>query len=319
MAFIDIKDPRKRDQIVQDYVNTIKELQIRTENEKAGDLQQRMELEKQYSPLIEASKESTNRITKELKNNRVKEEEKEKEDKNKKKLTVKGYWQPSYGIPAIDYYLTLKSNLDRYYGIQKNGDKDGYVMGPERVDIDESSNIFVKNEKFEATPGLWELIMLNKPETWTPKDMSRYEDLLEKTQAIFNPITASKRDRPKTTNKYLKILAPIEGTYEKSGNDDGEEEEEEDEAGVGTSKADSVENIGEYHEEAKHEKKGEAIQYLPGDISGLLDQLKLLYAEREAGNISSTTNQIVGILDQLLRMNYINRVEYNAVCKALSC
>ena len=89
--------------------------------------------------------------------------------------------------------------------------------------------------------------------------------------------------------------------------------------GVGTSKADSVENIGEYHEEAKHEKKGEAIQYLPGDISGLLDQLKLLYAEREAGNISSTTNQIVGILDQLLRMNYINRVEYNAVCKALSC
>ena len=81
MAFIDIKDPRKRDQIVQDYVNTIKELQIRTENEKAGDLQQRMELEKQYSPLIEASKESTNRITKELKNNRVKDEEKEKEDK----------------------------------------------------------------------------------------------------------------------------------------------------------------------------------------------------------------------------------------------
>ena len=316
MAFIDIKDPRKRDQIVQDYVNTIKELQIRTENEKAGDLQQRMELEKQYSPLIEASKESTNRITKELKNNRVKEEEKEKEDKNKKKLTVKGYWQPSYGIPAIDYYLTLKSNLDRYYGIQKNGDKDGYVMGPERVDIDESSNIFVKNEKFEATPGLWELIMLNKPETWTPKDMSRYEDLLEKTQAIFNPITASKRDRPKTTNKYLKILAPIERTYEKSESD-GEEAEEE--AEVGTSKADSVENIGEYHEEAKHEKKGEAIQYLPGDISGLLDQLKLLYAEREAGNISSTTNQIVGILDQLLRMNYINRVEYNAVCKALSC
>ena len=89
MAFIDIKDPRKRDQIVQDYVNTIKELQIRTENEKAGDLQQRMELEKQYSPLIEASKESTNRITKELKNNRVKEEEKEKEDKNKIKTRSK--------------------------------------------------------------------------------------------------------------------------------------------------------------------------------------------------------------------------------------
>ena len=318
MAFIDIKDPRKRDQIVQDYINTVKELQMRTENEKAGDLQQRIELEKQYSPLIEASKESTNKITKELKNNRVKEEEEEKEVKKKEKVVVKGYWQPSYGKPALDYYLAQKSNLDRYYGIQKDGDN-GYVMGAEHVDIDESSNIYVKSEKFEATPGLWELIMLNAPERWTAKDMSRYEDLLEKTQAIFNPITTSKRDRPTTTSKYLKILAPIEETYEKTESDGGEE------AGVGTSK--DSENVGEYHEEAKHEKKGEietlkegqAIQYLPGDISGLLDRLKLLYAEREAGNITSTTNEIVGILDQLLRMKYINRVEYNAVCKALSC
>ena len=64
--------------------------------------------------------------------------------------------------------------------------------------------------------------------------------------------------------------------------------------------------------------KGQGITYLPSNISGLLDRLKLVYAERQAGNISATTNEIVGILDELLRIKYINRREYNAVCEQLS-
>ena len=48
------------------------------------------------------------------------------------------------------------------------------------------------------------------------------------------------------------------------------------------------------------EKVASGIQYLPGNINGLLDRLKLLYGEREAGNISATSNEIVGILDELL-------------------
>ena len=57
MAFIDITDPTKRDQIVQDYINTKNYLQQKYENEKAVGLQQKMELEKQYEPLISATKE----------------------------------------------------------------------------------------------------------------------------------------------------------------------------------------------------------------------------------------------------------------------
>ena len=74
-------------------------------------------------------------------------------------------------------------------------------------------------------------------------------------------------------------------------------------------------------EEIPVEKKeeGMGIKYLPGDINGLLDRLKLLYGEREAGNIKATNNQIVGILDELLRMNYLSRAQYNMVCKSLGC
>ena len=63
MAFIDISDPKKRDEIVRDYVNTRLEIQNKSENEKALGLQQRINLEKQYQPLIEATKDSTKQIT----------------------------------------------------------------------------------------------------------------------------------------------------------------------------------------------------------------------------------------------------------------
>ena len=34
MAFIDIKDPKKREEIVQDYIKNLKEIHERAENEK---------------------------------------------------------------------------------------------------------------------------------------------------------------------------------------------------------------------------------------------------------------------------------------------
>ena len=71
--------------------------------------------------------------------------------------------------------------------------------------------------------------------------------------------------------------------------------------------------------EDEEKKGGKGIKFLPGDINGLLDRLKLLYAERRAGNIISTTSEIVAILDELLRRKQITRQQYNAACKELSC
>ena len=49
-----------------------------------------------------------------------------------------------------------------------------------------------------------------------------------------------------------------------------------------------------------HDGKG-IVQYLPDDIKGLTTKLNLLLAEFAAGNTSSTRNEIVYILDELLR------------------
>ena len=82
---------------------------------------------------------------------------------------------------------------------------------------------------------------------------------------------------------------------------------------------DELETAEEVLAEKKKENSGSGIQFLPGDIEGLIEQLHLLLAESRAGNKSSTRNQIVAILDELLRRNYLNQEEYNAVCRTISC
>ena len=67
MSFLDIKDPTKRDQIVKDYFHSIKELKQKSENDKTDNILQKLELEQTYQPIINASKESTTKITNEIK------------------------------------------------------------------------------------------------------------------------------------------------------------------------------------------------------------------------------------------------------------
>ena len=63
MAFIDIKDPKKRDAIVADYLSTIKRVQQQNEYERAIGLTKQVELEKTFKPIIEATEKSTAAIT----------------------------------------------------------------------------------------------------------------------------------------------------------------------------------------------------------------------------------------------------------------
>ena len=63
MSFIDIKDPSKRDQIVADYVATIRRVQQRSEDEKSIGLAKKAELERTFNPIVKATEKSTKAIT----------------------------------------------------------------------------------------------------------------------------------------------------------------------------------------------------------------------------------------------------------------
>ena len=276
MAFIDIKDPKQRDKIVADYLSTIKHIQQQNEDEKVTGLARQVDLEKTFNPVIKATEMSTKAITKEIKNIN-------KTPPATLSIPRKRTWDVSNGLTAIDYYLNKygKKNLDKYYGIQQDGDK--LMMGDKEVTVDEDSNISVDNKTYNGTPGLWSLIMLATPKDFNDQDFDAYRELVKRTDVMQHPRSVVEGiSRPAQTYKRKTIFKNIMR--------DGEGEEE------------------------NEEVEGSGVQFLPGDIKGLNIKLNLLLAEYVAGNRSSLTrNEIVGILDELKRRKRISSKEYTDI------
>ena len=283
MAFIDIKDPRQRDKLVADYLNTIKHVQQQNEDERAVGLAIQVDLETTFNPVIKATEKSTKAITKEL--IPLREEIKNiNKPKPPAAASRKRTWDVTNGLTAIDYYLNKygQKGLDKYYGIQQDDDK--LVMGDKDVTVDDDSNISVDDVTYKGTPGLWMLIMTASPnpKSYTNEDFENYRDLVKRTNVMQHPRGIQEGiSRPAQTYKRKVVL-------EKVMADDAEEEEEE------------------------GSKLGTGIQFLPGDIKGLHTRLNLLLAEYVAGN-RSTRNEIVGILDELKRRKSISRKEYTDI------
>ena len=278
MAFIDIQDPVKREEIVQDYIKNIREIREKKESQKLHGMTERKNMEKVFQPVVQATEKSASQITNEIKN--LKEKPKNKPISS-----------------ALNYYLNDldKSKVDPYYGIYE---KDGvYMMGNKVITADEYDNIRVDNTSFKGSKGLWRLIMMKKPEIYEDEDLRDYKELIEITNVLEFPHKINSSDRPTKTAKY-KFLTENFGVEEEK-----ESEEESDEEYKGD----------------EEKKDGTGIHFLPGDISGLINQLHLLLAEFRAGNKSATKNQIVAILDQLLKRNYLTQDEYNGVCRTILC
>ena len=152
MAFIDIKDPVKREQIVQDYIKNVQEIRERNENQKLRGIAQRQNIEKVFQPVVKATEKSASQITSEIKN--LKEKPKNKPISS-----------------ALNYYLNEfdKSKVDKYFGIYE---KDGvYMMGNKVITVDEYDNICVDYTSFKGSKGLWRLIMMKKPEMFEDEDL----------------------------------------------------------------------------------------------------------------------------------------------------
>ena len=268
MAFIDIKDPVKREQIVQDYIKNVQEIRERNENQKLRGIAQRQNIEKVFQPVVKATEKSASQITSEIKNL--------KEKPKNKPISL-----------ALNYYLNEfdKSKVDQYYGIYE---KDGtYMMGDKVITVDEYDNIRADDTTFKGSKGLWRLIMMKKPKIYEKEDLRDYQELVMRTNVLDTPHTINSSDRPKNTAKYKFLTSNFEQQ------EDSDEEEDE-------------------------TKDGTGIVFLPGDINELIEQLHLLLAEFRAGN-TATKNQIVAILDQLLKRNYLTQDEYNGVCRTILC
>ena len=192
MSFLNIKDPKKRDAVVADYLATVKRLQQRNLNEKAQDLARDENLKEMFSPVVQSTAKSTEAITKEL--IPLREEVKHLNENlaaTKEKLddnTMLSSPSSSSDLNVLERYLTTgdRNKVDKYFGIQRTNDGH-YMMGNKEVLIDKHSNINVDGVVYKGTSGLWTLVMSIKPKfsDYTADDFSRYANLVRQTNVML--------------------------------------------------------------------------------------------------------------------------------------
>ena len=290
MSFLKIRDPVKRDQSVNEYLELKKNIRDNLLSQRTGEQQLQTELTKFYRPITETQKATTREITEGLKPIRegieklpqaitfpatqpIGEATGEEEEEEETEATPENLGDIAYN------YLHGKEPYprDKTFGIYEG--KDGYYrMGKQKNKENKKiltiayNNIIVDGEKFSCTPGLWELIMEDIPSNFTKDDMNEYKDLLKKINALhrdFNP----KNPNPRSSSgyKWNTILSPI---------------------------WDDIKGFA-----------GKVIVIMPSDPNALLERLDLLLASQEAGH-TGVRNELVSICDELKRQGVLDAETY---------
>ena len=288
MSFLKISDPLKRDSIVKEYLELKKNIRDNFLSERIGEQQLQTDLSKFYRPITETQIATAREITEGLKPIREGIEKlpeaitfpptqplgkatEEEEDEEDEEL-----------VGEIAYEFLNKPFSDKTFGIRK--EKGHHYIGNKHVIVDDNDIITSENgERFEGTPGLWELIMSKIPKNFTDKDYDNYEDLMIMTNALHR---CNDEDNPHPkgsgSTKWKKLLSPI--WHRKKG--------------------------GVYLFPKKKEGyEGEGIVVIPSDPNALLERLDLLLASQEAGH-TGVRNELVSICDELKRQGVLDMKAY---------
>ena len=289
MSFLKISDPLKRDSVVKEYLELKKNIRDNFLSERIGEQQLQTDLSKFYRPITETQKATVREITEGLKPIRegieklpeamqpigeatgeATEEEEEEDDEEL--------------VGGIAYEFLNKPFSDITFGIRK--EKGHHYIGNKHVTIDNNDIIISENgERFEGTPGLWELIMSKNPKKdfFTDKDYDNYEDLMIMTNALHrNNDEVNPYPKGSGSNKWKKLLSPI--WHRKKG--------------------------GIFRFPKKKEGyEGEGVVVIPSDPNALLERFDLLLASQEAGH-TGVRNELVSICDELKRQGVLDTKTY---------
>ena len=301
MSFLKISDPLKRDSIVKEYLELKKNIRDNFLSERIGEQQLQTDLSKFYRPITETQKATTREITEGLKPIRegieklpeaitfpptqplgkATEEEEDEEEEEEEEDEEEEEEDESVGEIA-KHFLT-KPNTDKIFGVRK--EKGHHYIGNQHVIIDNNDIIISENgERFEGTPGLWELITSKNPKKiYTDKDEGDYGDLMIMTDALYKNYDLNKNSaRSSKGNKWKKILSPI--WHRRKG-------------GV------------HMFPKKKEGYEGEGVVVIPSDPNALLERLDLLLASQEAGH-TGVRNELVSICDELKRQRVLDTKAY---------
>ena len=199
MSFIKVKDPRKREELVRDFIETRKRIKDNFIARKVGEAEYQTGLTKLFKPVTDTQKATTKEITDAQKATAekftqellpIKEGIEELPTKLFKKVFPSIEFKASdivnFGPLAVDALLKAftEKNIDRFYGIYAEDGK--FKIGDKFITI-EDNNIKVEDKIFVGTPGFWELITSKNPnpEYYTKEDLSKYQQLVILTNTAY--------------------------------------------------------------------------------------------------------------------------------------
>ena len=215
MSFINITDPKKRDEIVKSFIATKKAIQQRNLNEKIGDLAQAEERHNMFEPIVKSNIQAAEEISKDLLPIRKELEQLNQEiaianiapqqailppetPQRRRSLPSIPTPQQIGKLPAdkLRQALSSKSEYDTTFGIYNKGDH--LMIGSKQVDI-KGDDIEVNGKYYRGTPGLWQLLTSKNPKEYTENDLQSYKGILFDTNALHqnNDPTSNK---PKSSN-----------------------------------------------------------------------------------------------------------------------
>ena len=307
MSFIKVKDPRKREELIRNFIETRKRIKDNFIAKKVGEAEYQTGLTKLFKPVTETQKatakeitEATEKITQEL-------------------LPIKEGIEKlpgaiSEGLPALgmtEEELIKIGPIARKY-IQSNlgrattkaglySEDDNLKIGYRPVKI-ENDDIIIDDERFKGTVGLWELITskdIPDISEYGAEDLAGYITIMHITKATYD----KNNKRVGGNDKMNKLIKPLVKALEedKSGNKlitkinkhfGFEEEEYEVPASIPLTPT-----------------KGTGLKILPSDPNALIDRFDLLFSSKKAGH-TGVRNEIVSILDELKRQGVLKTNEY---------
>ena len=308
MSFIKVKDPRKREELIRDFIETRKRIKDNFIAKKVGESEYQTGLTKLFKPVTETQKATAKEITEAQK---ATAEKITKEllpiKEGVKELPLKLFNQVFPSIEFNERDITnlgsiAVNNLKRYFkpneGDLSTGirDKDGsFYIGSEPVRI-RDNNIFIDNTEYRGTPGLWKLITSkNIPDKseYTPEDLVIYSHIMTKTNTARNKYNPRGQYRGGNNRKMNELIKPFVRELENDNTDN---------------KINFTNKVLE-HFELVDEIEGEGLKILPSDPNALMDRFDLLFSSKKAGH-TGVRNEIVSILDELKRQGVIKTNEY---------
>ena len=321
MSFIKVKDPRKREELIRDFIETRKRIKDNFVARKVGESEYQTGLTKLFKPVTEAQKATAKEITKAQKAAAEKitkellpikesieglsgaisfpalEMTEEEEEKEKEKEEEKEEEKKDVGSLALNYLAFATGKKSDTSGIHPDEeDNNKLKIGSKEIKII-NNNIKIEDKIYPGTPGLWELIVRKElPKTEiTNEDYLNYGKILKQTNAIYqgnNPMS----NQPKGNKgaKWKKLIRPIWDDIKS-------------EKGKGRKGKGGKGKGGE--EDPTPSTSGTGLKILPSDPNALIDRFDLLFSSKKAGH-TGVRNEIISISDELKRQGVLNINEY---------